>query len=109
MNSNVEKLIHSLSKEEVRFFKIFTKRTESKNRKDVILFDYIRKKKTDINSKIIIDKLQTTPANYYTIKNRLYNQINNSLVWQYIWVLLLEAVCLIGFCVMPASDKYPKL
>ena len=85
MNSNVEKLIHSLSKEEVRFFKIFTKRTESKNRKDVTLFDYIRKKKTDINSKVVIDKLQTTPANYYTIKNRLYNQINNSLVWQHIW------------------------
>ena len=45
MNSHVEKLIHSLSKEEVRFFKIFTKRTQSKNRKDVTLFDYIRKKK----------------------------------------------------------------
>ena len=85
MNSHVEKLIHSLSKEEVRFFKIFTKRTQARNRKDVTLFDYIRKKKTDINSKIIIDKLQTTSANYYTIKNRLYNQINNSLVWQHIW------------------------
>ena len=30
MNSHVEKLIHSLSKEEVRFFKIFTKRTAVK-------------------------------------------------------------------------------
>ena len=49
------------------------------------LFDYIRKKKTDIKPKVIIDKLQTTSANYYTIKNRLYNQINNSLVWQHIW------------------------
>ena len=66
-------------------FSKFLLKNESKNRKDVTLFDYIRKKKTDINSKVIIDKLQTNSANYYTIKNRLYNQINNSLVWQHIW------------------------
>ena len=39
MNNALDTIIQSLSKEEIRFFKLFLKRTESKNRKDVDLFE----------------------------------------------------------------------
>ena len=45
MNNALDTIVQSLSKEEVRFFKLFLKRTENKNRKDVDLFDLIRRKK----------------------------------------------------------------
>ncbi len=44
MNNTLDILIESLSKEEVRFFKIFLNRTDTKNRKDLDLFDYMKKK-----------------------------------------------------------------
>ena len=85
MNNTIETIIQSLTKEEVRFFKLFLKRTNNKNRKDVDLFDYIRKTKGDFNTKNILKKLKTNSNNYYQIKNRLYHELNNSMVWQYIW------------------------
>ena len=85
MNSPLDKIIDSLSKEEVRFFKLFLNRTVRKNRKDLDLFDYMRKKKGDFTTKDILKKLETNPNNYYQIKNRLYHELNNSMVWQYIW------------------------
>ena len=85
MNNTLDILIESLSKEEVRFFKIFLNRTDTKNRKDLDLFDYMKKKKGIINTKDTLKKLKTSAGNYYTIKNRLYSQINNSLVWQHTW------------------------
>ena len=45
MNNALDTIVQSLSKEEVRFFKLFLKRTDSKNRKDVDLFDLMQKKK----------------------------------------------------------------
>ena len=71
MNNTLDILIESLSKEEVRFFKIFLNRTDTKNRKDLDLFDYMRKKKGIINTKDTLKKLKTSAGNYYTIKNRL--------------------------------------
>ena len=44
MNNALDTIVQSLSKEEVRFFKLFLKRTDNKNRKDVDLFDLIRRK-----------------------------------------------------------------
>ena len=85
MNNALDTIVQSLSKEEIRFFKLFLKRTDNKNRKDVDLFDYIRKKKGDFDTKDILKKLETNPNNYYQIKNRLYHELNNSMVWQYIW------------------------
>ena len=85
MNNALDTIVQSLSKEEVRFFKLFLKRTDNKNRKDVDLFDYIRKKKGDFDTKDILKKLETNPNNYYQIKNRLYHELNNSMVWQHIW------------------------
>jgi len=85
MNNALDTIVQSLSKEEVRFFKLFLKRTDNKNRKDVDLFDYMKKKKGDFTTKDILKKLETNPNNYYQIKNRLYHELNNSMVWQYIW------------------------
>ena len=85
MTSPLDIIIDSLSKEEVRFFKLFLNRTVRKNRKDLDLFDYMRKQKGNYNTKVLLKKLKTNAANYYTIKNRLYHELNNSMVWQYIW------------------------
>ena len=85
MDNALNTIVQSLSKEEVRFFKLFLKRTDNKNRKDVDLFDYMKRKKGDFTTKDILKKLETNPNNYYQIKNRLYHELNNSMVWQYIW------------------------
>jgi tetratricopeptide (TPR) repeat protein len=85
MNNALDTIVQSLSKEEVRFFKLFLKRTDNKNRKDVDLFDYMKKKKGDFTTKDVLKKLETNPNNYYQIKNRLYHELNNSMVWQHIW------------------------
>ena len=85
MNNALDTIIQSLSKEEVRFFKLFLKRTDNKNRKDVDLFDLIRKKKGYYTTKDALKTLKTNPNNYYQVKNRLYHELNNSMVWQHIW------------------------
>ena len=85
MNSRLETVIDSLSKEEVRFFKLFLNRTVSASRKDVNLFDFLRKRKGDYKTKDLLKKLNTYAGNYYTLKNRLYHELNNSMVWQHIW------------------------
>ena len=85
MNSRLETVIDSLSKEEVRFFKLFLNRTVSASRKDVNLFDFLRKRKRDYKTKDLLKKLNTSAGNYYTLKNRLYHELNNSMVWQHIW------------------------
>ncbi len=85
MNNSLDTIVQSLSKEEVRFFKLFLKRTESKNRKDVDLFDLIRRKNGDYTTKDALKTLKTNPNNYYQVKNRLYHELNNSMVWQHIW------------------------
>jgi len=85
MKNALDTLVAALSKEEVRFFKLFLKRTDNKNRKDVDLFDLMRKKNSDFTTKEALDKLEVNPNNYYQIKNRLYHELNNSVVWQHIW------------------------
>ena len=85
MHNALDTIVQSLSKEEVRFFKLFLNRTDNKNRKDVDLFDYMKKKKGDFTTKDVLKKLETNPNNYYQIKSRLYHELNNSMVWQHIW------------------------
>ena len=84
---DLEKIISVLSKEEIRFYKLFVNRTTSKNnRKDVVLFDFIKNGKSDgLSTKDILKKLQLTNSNnYYQLKNRIYNDLNNSMTWQHI-------------------------
>ena len=85
MHNALDTIVQSLSKEEVRFFKLFLKRTDSKNRKDVDLFDLIRRKNGDYTTQEALKKLKTNPNNFYQLKNRLYHELNNSMVWQHIW------------------------
>ncbi len=84
MKRALEAIIKSLSKDEIRFFKLFLNRTQNRNRKDIELFDYMRKKKS-FSTKDILNKLKTNANNFYQIKNRLYHELNNSMVWQHIW------------------------
>ena len=60
MISPLDTIIDSLSKEEVRFFKLFLNRTVRKNRKDLDLFDYMRKQKGNYNTKDILNKLTSS-------------------------------------------------
>jgi len=85
MKNALDTIVASLSKEEIRFFKLFLKRTNNKNRKDVDLFDLMRKKNSDFTTKEALINLEVNPNNYYQIKNRLYHELNNSMVWQHIW------------------------
>jgi hypothetical protein len=78
-------IIQSLSKEEIRFYKLFVGRTkQSKERKDLILFDIIKNSPSDDVNKKAIDKLKVKSNNYYQLKNRVYHDLNNSIVWQHI-------------------------
>lgn len=54
----LNQLINGLNKEEVRFFKMYINRVEkTDNRKDVQLFDYIRKSGDRFSDEIIFKKL----------------------------------------------------
>ena len=85
MKNVLNSIIQSLSKQEIRFFKLFIKRTDNKKRKDVDLFDFMKKKGGDLKIKDALKKLETNTNNYHQIKNRLYHELNNSMVWQHIW------------------------
>ena len=81
----LQNIIKSLSKEEIRFYKLFVGRTkQSKKRKDLVLFDIIKNSSDENFSKKAIDLLDITSNNYYQLKNRIYNDLNNSIVWQHI-------------------------
>ena len=81
----LDKVIQSLSKEETRFYKLFVRRTnQSKERKDLKLFDIIKKNLDKDYSKKAIKSLNVTSNNFYQLKNRIYNDLNNSMVWQHI-------------------------
>ena len=81
----LDSIIESLSKEEIRFYKLFVGRTnQSKERKDLKLFDIIKKSKDEDYSKKAIKSLNVTSNNFYQLKNRIYHDLNNSMVWQHI-------------------------
>jgi len=81
----LNEIIQSLTKDEIRFYKLFVGRTkQSKERKDLILFDLIKKHPDEKQSKKVSDKLDITSNNYYQLKHRIYNDLNNSMVWQHI-------------------------
>ncbi len=77
-------IIEILNKEETRNLKIFLKRTNAHDaRKDVVLFDYIRKNKDNVNEEQLLKNLYGKTENknsFYRLKNRLMNDINKSLL-----------------------------
>ncbi len=79
-------LIKGLSKEEVRNVKLFLNRTNpSKSRKDILLFDLIRKSPSELSDADIAKKLYGSleKNTLYRLKNRLVTDINKSLVAQH--------------------------
>ena len=82
----LQKIIATLNKEESRFYKLFTSRTHRlKERKDVVLFDYIKHHIEDYNEDFIAKKLYKENKNaFYQLKNRLLKDLNKSLMLQHL-------------------------
>lgn len=83
----LNQIIHLMNKEEVRHFKLFTARTQVKEpRKDLQLFDYIRKEDDFYDEELIFGKLYPGPSKnaFYRLKNRLLSDINKSLNLQHL-------------------------
>ena len=80
-------IITGLNKEQVRFFKLYLSRIETEDdRKDVLLFDYIRKTGEKFNDDKIFRKLYQNGNSknpYYRLKNRLMRELNKSLTLQH--------------------------
>lgn len=79
-------IITTLSKEEVRNYKLFATRTNDKlDRKDVLLFDFIRDHGIDYKEDKINQKLYNKEDKnaFYRLKNRLLEDISISLLMQY--------------------------
>lgn len=75
-----------MTKEELRFFKIYISRNTSEgDRKDVLLFDFIRKKGEDYNEDKVAKKLYPDGEknSFYRLKNRLTEEVNKSLMLQH--------------------------
>ena len=81
----LQEVISSLTKEESRFFKLYAERTNStKERKDLVLFDQLRK--SDITEEKLVNRLSygNSKNAYYRLKNRLLFDISKSLVLQHL-------------------------
>lgn len=85
--SVLNKLVLSLNKEEVRHYKLLINRTNTNknNRKDALLFDYIRKSKDRYNEHKILHEIygKNDKNAFYRLKNRLKEDIGKSLTLQY--------------------------
>jgi len=82
----LNQIIHLMNKEEVRHFKLFTARTKvTAPRKDLQLFDYIRKHLEDFDENEILEDLYPSrnKNSYYRLKNRLIQDLNKSLNLQH--------------------------
>lgn len=82
----LNKIIQSLNKEEVRFYKLYSNRVRSsEERKDILLFDFIRKQGEAYNEEKIFHKLYgpKTKNPFYRLKNRVAEDLNKSLTIQH--------------------------
>lgn len=77
-------LVSALNKEESRNLTILLNRTNANDdRKDLTLFDFVRKNKENINEELILQKLYKNNLDknsFYRLKNRLLTEINKSLL-----------------------------
>lgn len=82
----LKEIITNLNKEEVRFFKMYTQRISSEQeRKDLKLFDFIRKNGANYNENAIFNALYPAKSKnpFYRLKNRLAEDITKSLTLQH--------------------------
>jgi hypothetical protein len=83
----LNQIITTMNKEEVRHYKLFTSRTQTEGeRKDLLLFDYIRKHGEQYDEEKIFHKLYKDGDKnpFYRLKNRLMSDLNKSLVLQFV-------------------------
>lgn len=83
----LNEIIELMNKEEVRHFKLFSARTQtSEPRKDLLLFDYMRKNTDDYDEEKIFQKLYSGKSKnaFYRLKNRLLSDLNKSLNLQHL-------------------------
>ncbi|MEY3443171.1 MAG: hypothetical protein RLZZ519_1452 [Bacteroidota bacterium] len=82
----LNRIVGLMNKEEVRHFKLFASRTQVEgNRKDLLLFDYLRKSGEEYNEGEIFGKLYDgdDKNSFYRLKNRLLQDLNKSLNLQH--------------------------
>ena len=82
----LNQIVGGLNKEQVRFFKMYLSRIETEDdRKDVLLFDYIRKSGEKYNDDKIFNLLydNSDKNSFYRLKNRLMREVNKSLTLQH--------------------------
>lgn len=73
------KLVHSLSKAEKRFFKIYAGRQNgSMDKKFILLFDAIEKQKTYNEAKILNNEIRFNPRQFSNLKAHLYKLVLKS-------------------------------
>jgi len=83
MKYQLTQLVQSLNREEVRNFKLLTSKYKTKGTSSIVLlFDVLRKKEIDEYDDEIISRILpgSTKNNYYRLKNRLIEEVENSLV-----------------------------
>ena len=78
-------IITHLNKEEVRFFKLYHSRMQTGERKDILLFDYIRKNGPGYDEERIFQKLYGAKDKnaFYRLRNRLMTDLNKCLLLQH--------------------------
>lgn len=79
----LNQIIKGLGKEEIRHFKLMAKRMHNrKDRKDLELFDYIRKVDVNYDDAEIFKRLYSgeDKNSFYRLKNRLIEDVNESLL-----------------------------
>lgn len=80
--------VSSLSKEEMRHFKMFSERvTEGADRKDLILLAYMRRSGDKYSDNFISKKLygNTNEPAFYRLKNRLLDNLGDFLTFHHVW------------------------
>ncbi|MGZ5281530.1 MAG: hypothetical protein ACXWEY_04560, partial [Bacteroidia bacterium] len=81
----LNQMIANMNRKEVKKFKIYLNRASGDTqRKDVVLFDYIRKSGSLYNEEKVLDKLYkgTDKNAFYRLKNRLTNDLSSSIFEQ---------------------------
>lgn len=81
----LHQIIESLTKEELRYYKLFAARTNNNTeRKDIQLFDFIKKNHRNYNESEISKRLYGNNKNgFYQLKNRVLKDLNKSMMLQH--------------------------
>ena len=82
----LNKVVESMNKEQVRYFKIFlAKSHDREGRMDVRLFDYMRKSGEKYNEEKIVNLLYAgkNKNSFYRLRNRLLRDLNKSMLIQH--------------------------